>query len=224
MEKLINHQTRGCNKRRQRKFFLEGKIRSPKDPFEIPVLTTTNRESTLVERMYAHDDLFYVDRVSGEWDWVHKIESARKMSLQFLADKHEYFIYIDSDDAILWQAPTVALCELALENRDILFQESNHGFPRLHEFGGNKHMVKLFGHKGPCAGAYIARTRTFYKYADIILALREANAKITKVEPHFFDDQAGWKTVSFCCSDRVQVDRDRRFLTTHLEPDYNEIL
>ena len=225
MEKLVNHQTKRLHKRTFAQAVTEGKVRAPMGAFEVPVLTTTNRGLTLAEKLYMHDPLFIVDRKQPlKWSWVDKVLSAKTKSMEFAAQGHEFFIYIDSDDAVLWQVPTVALLSEALKNIDILFQESNHGFPRQHEFGGNKHFVKLFGHKGPCAGAYAARTQHFWKYCNIVLALKDAGSKVVRMPKYNFDDQAAWKAVNMFCSDRIKVDRQRRFFTTDITPNYDEIL
>ena len=224
MNKLVNHNTKVACKKHLEEAVNAGIVRAPSAPLGVPVLTTTNYPTTLLEKIMGDEPLFVCDRRT-KWSWMEKILSAKEQCARFKADGHKFFIYVDSDDGFLWQAPTEEICETIVGTNHIFFQKSNYGYPRYRWF--NRKMQKLLGHNGPCAGLYIARTDRFEEYCDIIIrlnALRASLVRCMKYGKNIFDDQASWKTLTAVCNQRLKVDTDYRYLTRTVEPDYNEIL
>ena len=221
MEKLVNHNTKKRFKLLLRRAVEAGIVRAPSAPFEVPVLTTTNYPITLLETIIGDTEpLFMCDR-RVKWSWMEKILSAKEQCARFKSDGHKHFIYIDSDDGFLWQAPTPNRCEIILGDNDIVFQHANFGFPRYKWFNGK--MEKLLGHRGPCAGAFVARTDRFDEYCEIIIRLAKLNAVLTRAKGKF-DDQGAWKTLVAVINNRLSVDVDFEYLTNTIDCDYDEIL
>tara|TARA_R110002167_G_C12452849_1_gene631933 strand:+ start:43 stop:735 length:693 start_codon:yes stop_codon:yes gene_type:complete len=230
MDKLINHFAgKGAHNRHFKKDVEGGKLRKPSAPFEVPLLTSTNYPVTILETIMGDSEpLFVVDRRS-KWSWLEKVISAKEQCARFKADGHKFFIYLDSDDGFMWQAPTLSMCEKICEGRDVVFQRSR-GFPWYRWFKGK--MPSILGHDGPCAGAYIARTEHFEEYCEIIIRLDKVQATLTRAKGQF-DDQAAWKTMVAVCNDKLAVDAEYynnresygRYLTRDItRKHYDEIL
>lgn len=221
MEKLVNHNTKKEFKRKLRVAVEAGIVRAPSAPFEVPVLTTTNYPITLLETIIGDaEPLFVCDR-RVKWSWMEKILSAKEQCARFKADGHKHFIYVDSDDGFLWQAPTPDICEKMLGKYDILFQRANFGFPRYKWFRGK--MEKMLGHRGPCAGAFVARTDRFDEYCEIIIRLAKLDAPLVRAN-NKFDDQGAWKTLVAVINDRLNTDVNFQYLTRTIDCNYDEIL
>jgi hypothetical protein len=233
MDKIVNHQTKKAHKAFLRHAVEMGRVPTPSEPFEVPVFTVTNRESTLFERLYENTPMVEVVKVEGVFNWWVKLEETMKAIERYRLEGHEFAIYLDSDDAFVWQAPKVLRCrELLPEGIDILFQRSNHGFPRYEMFRGN--MMRYLGHNGPCAGAFIARTQNFKELFRLIKQLSQLrapyvyarNSKGAGLKRHklrIFDDQGAWKTLTVLLPHRLLVDADVT-LTREMEPNFDEIL
>lgn len=230
MEKLVNHQTKKSAEKYLRSKVRNGGARAPSEPFKVPVLTATNKKRTFFDFLYSHEPLAIVNRRGQTWGWWEKIYAVEDMIGKFKAEGHKYFIYIDSCDAMIWQAPTVELCEKALESADILFQHSNHGFPRPAIFKRRT----VLGDKGPCAGAFIARTDAVRDYCKIMRDLEDKgcpwitsinnSSRRLAVRENRFDDQGAWHTLACLFPDRIRVDTEYKYLTKEIRPDFDEVL
>jgi hypothetical protein len=225
MECLINHQTKKQGKRHLRRALNTSTWRVPSRPFEVPVLTSTNRNRTFFEEVYGGNPLVYVDKRHPKWTWWEKLYSIEENVGKFMADGHEFFMYADADDAMLWQAPTVARCKEALGNTTMLFQESNHGFPRPKIFKRRA----VFNDKGPCAGAFIARTAVMRDYCRMIRDLSAHESPWVTSDNSYekgrsFDDQGAWFTLSCLLPTEIRVDNQYKYLTNKEEPDFDEVL
>lgn len=225
MECLVNHQTERSAKRYLQRALTAENWKTPSEAFEVPVLTATNRKNTFFETAYGNDPLAYIDRRHPRWSWWEKIYALEDNVSKFKAEGHEFFVYADADDAILWQAPTVKLCKEAVGGGNMLFQLSNHGFPRPAIF---KRRL-ILKDKGPCAGAFIARTSCINDYCRMIRDLAEhgcpwVTSKNNRGGCVGFDDQGAWFTMACLLPSEILVDTSTKYLTKLGEPNFDEVL